>query len=58
MGEAEMHAIADLMARVLVERESPETVGKDAIEFRQAYQTLFYNFDHGLPDPGGKQIVE
>lgn len=58
MGEAEMHAIADLMTRVLVEKESPETVGEDAIEFRQAYQTLFYNFDHGLPDPGGKQIVE
>ena len=50
MGEAEMQTIADLMARVLVEKESPETVGEDVIEFRQAYQTLFYNFDHGLPD--------
>jgi hypothetical protein len=24
-------------------------VGEDVIEFRQAYQTLYYNFDHGLP---------
>lgn len=44
-----MQTIADLMARVLVEWESPETVGEDVIEFRQAYQTLPYNFDHGLP---------
>lgn len=49
MGPAEMKAIADFMARVLVERESPETVGEDVIEFRQAFQTLYYNFDHGLP---------
>jgi glycine hydroxymethyltransferase len=52
MGEAEMQAIADFMARVLVEKESPETVGEDVIEFRQAYQTLYYNFDQGLPAPG------
>jgi glycine hydroxymethyltransferase len=49
MGETEMQAIADFMARVLVERESPETVGEDVIEFRQAYQALYYNFDFGLP---------
>lgn len=49
MGEAEMEAIADFMARILVEQEAPETVGEEVIEFRQPYQTLYYCFDHGLP---------
>lgn len=49
MGEPEMDAIADFMARVLVEKQSPEVVGEDVIGFRQAYQTLYYNFDHGYP---------
>jgi glycine hydroxymethyltransferase len=49
MREKEMDNIADFMARILIERQSPETVMEDVIEFRQAYQTLFYNFDHGLP---------
>jgi glycine hydroxymethyltransferase len=49
MGEVEMDAIAGFMARVLVEREAPETVGEDVVEFREGYQTLYYNFDHGLP---------
>jgi glycine hydroxymethyltransferase len=49
MGAAEMQTIADFMARILIERESPETVGEDVIDFRQAFQTLYYNFDHGLP---------
>ena len=49
MGEEEMDTIAGFMARVLVEREAPETVGEDVVEFRQGYQTLYYNFDHGLP---------
>jgi glycine hydroxymethyltransferase len=49
MGEDEMDTIAGLMARVLVDRESPQTVGEDVVEFRQGYQTLYYNFDHGLP---------
>lgn len=48
-GPEQMATIADFMARVLVARESPETVGEDVIEFRQAYQTLYYNFDYGLP---------
>jgi hypothetical protein len=39
------------MARILVQRESPESVGEDVIEFRQAYQTLYYNFDYPLPNP-------
>lgn len=49
MREAEMATIAGFMARVLIEKESPDTVIEDVIEFRQAYQTLYYNFDHGLP---------
>jgi hypothetical protein len=37
------------MSRVLVEKQSPDTVAEDVIEFRQGYQTLYYNFDHTLP---------
>ena len=49
MREKEMDLIADFMARVLVEKLSPDTVVKDVIAFRQGYQTLYYNFDHALP---------
>lgn len=49
MHEPEMAMIAEFMARVLVERESPDTVVNDVIAFRQAYQTLYYNFDHPWP---------
>jgi glycine hydroxymethyltransferase len=51
MREREMDTIADFMARVLIEKQSPATVGEDVIEFRQGYQTLYYNFDHELPPP-------
>ena len=49
MREKEMDLIADFMARLLIEKQSPDAVAEDVIEFRQGYQTLFYNFDHGLP---------
>lgn len=49
MHEKEMDNIADFMGRILIEKQSPETVVEDVIEFRQGYQTLFYNFDYGLP---------
>ncbi len=49
MQEAEMEIIADFIARILVEQASPAEVGREVIEFRQAYQTLYYCFDHGLP---------
>lgn len=49
MGEQEMATIADFMARVLIEQESPEAVMEEVIGFRQAYQTLYYEFDQGLP---------
>ena len=51
MHEPEMDIIAEFMARVLVEQESPDTVVEDVIAFRQEYQTLYYNFDHALPPP-------
>jgi glycine hydroxymethyltransferase len=49
MREKEMDTIADFMSRVLIEKQAPENVLEDVIEFRQAYQTLYYNFDHGIP---------
>ena len=49
MGEKEMEVIADFMGRVLIEKQSPNVVGEEVIEFRQSFQTLYYNFDHALP---------
>ncbi|HMT21973.1 MAG TPA: serine hydroxymethyltransferase, partial [Promineifilum sp.] len=49
MHEPEMNTIAGFMARVLVEREAPESVMEDVIDFRQGYQTLYYDFAKGLP---------
>lgn len=49
MHEKEMDTVADFIARVLVEKAAPEDVVEDVIDFRQGYQTLYYNFDHGLP---------
>jgi len=49
MRPAQMDTIADFMARILVEKQSPEMVGEEVIDFREAYQTLYYNFDAGLP---------
>jgi glycine hydroxymethyltransferase len=49
MREKEMDVIADFIARVLIEKQPFRTVVEDVIEFRKGYQTLFYNFDHGLP---------
>jgi glycine hydroxymethyltransferase len=49
MKEAQMDQIADFIGRVLIEQQSPNTVLEDVIEFRQAYQKLYYCFDHGLP---------
>jgi glycine hydroxymethyltransferase len=49
MREAEMDQIAEFIARVLVEKAPPEDVVEDVIEFRQAYQVMYYCFDNGLP---------
>jgi glycine hydroxymethyltransferase len=44
MGEAEMDAIAGFMARVLIEGQEPEQVGRDVADFRRPFQTLRYCF--------------
>jgi glycine hydroxymethyltransferase len=49
MNEKDMQTIAGFIARVLVENEDPETVGKDVTDFRLPLQTLYYNFDHEYP---------
>ncbi len=54
MQETEMEIIADFMARLLVEQVAPEDVVDDVIAFRQPYQTLYYCFDHGVPDNGSR----
>ena len=49
MNEKDMETIAGFIARVLVEKEDPESVAKDVIDFRLPLQTLYYNFDHEYP---------
>ncbi len=49
MMEEEMELIAQMIARVVVEGESPETVKKQALALRSGFQTLYYCFEHGLP---------
>ena len=51
MGPGDMDTIAGLIARVLVEEEGTESVGRDAVDFRLPYDTVFYCMDNGLP-PG------
>ena len=50
MNENDMETIADFVTRIIVEREDPESVGKDVLDFRLPKQTLYYNFDAGYPD--------
>ncbi|HEX5807733.1 MAG TPA: serine hydroxymethyltransferase [Anaerolineales bacterium] len=49
MNEQDMETIADFIRRVLVEKEDPEVVGRDAMDFRLPRQTLYYNFEHEYP---------
>ncbi len=49
MRDEDMSIIADFMARVLVDGESTETVGKDVIDYRLPKQDFYYCFDNGLP---------
>src|SRR5512142_1276031 len=49
MNEQDMQTIADFIARVLVNGESTEAVGRDVIDFRLPKQTLYYNFDNEYP---------
>src|SRR5512135_1276409 len=54
MNEKDMETIADFIARVLVKKESTESVGKDVVDFRLPKQTLYYNFDHEYPEWAGR----
>ncbi|MEZ4864801.1 MAG: serine hydroxymethyltransferase [Caldilineaceae bacterium] len=47
--EEDMATIADFIARVLVQGEEPAAVGRAVLDFRLPHQTIYYNFDHGLP---------
>ena len=49
MKEPQMEQIADFMAHLLIEKQSPDLIIEDVIEFRQPYQQLYYCFDNGLP---------
>ncbi|MEZ5924499.1 MAG: serine hydroxymethyltransferase [Hyphomicrobiaceae bacterium] len=49
MKETEMRAIADLIARVVVKGEAPETVAKESVALRRSFPTLYYCFETGLP---------
>jgi glycine hydroxymethyltransferase len=49
MKESQMEQIAAFIARVLVEKEPPESVMEDVVEFRLPYQDLYYCFEKGLP---------
>ncbi|MBI3709402.1 MAG: aminotransferase class I/II-fold pyridoxal phosphate-dependent enzyme [Proteobacteria bacterium] len=49
MKEREMEAIADMIARVVVRRERPETVKNDALALRSGFRQLYYCFENGLP---------
>ncbi|HXH02032.1 MAG TPA: serine hydroxymethyltransferase [Candidatus Competibacteraceae bacterium] len=50
MREAEMEWIAERMADVVVRGIDPEVVRRQVVEFRSAYQTLYYCFENGLPE--------
>jgi glycine hydroxymethyltransferase len=45
----DMEAIAEFIVRVLVREENIQSVRKDVEDFRLPKQTLYYNFDNGLP---------
>src|SRR5947209_15917777 len=45
MGREDMEAIADFMARVLIEGQEPEAVGRQVVEYRRPFQGLRYCFE-------------
>jgi glycine hydroxymethyltransferase len=48
MKEPEMAAIGEMIARVVVRRESPESVRPDAVALRAGFRRLYYCFENGL----------
>ena len=51
MKETEMEAIAGFIAKVVLEKKEPESLGRDVIDFRAPFQTVHYCFENG-PPPG------
>lgn len=47
MKENDMSEIADFVRRVVLDKESPEEVGEEVTEFREAFQTIHYCFEEG-----------
>ena len=40
-----MKQIAEFIKRVVLDKENPETVGKEAVAFRAAFQKMEYSFN-------------
>jgi glycine hydroxymethyltransferase len=49
MGEREMEAIAELIARVVLRGEDASAVAVEATALRRAFPTIYYCFENGLP---------
>ena len=49
MKQSEMKEIAKLMARIIVKKESPESVRKEVESMRKGYQKVHYAFESGTP---------
>lgn len=49
MAEGDMRTIAEFMKRILIDGQEVERVKREVVDFRLPFQTLYYNFDHGLP---------
>ena len=45
MKESEMEEIAEFIKRVVINKEPPEKVKQDVIEFRKEYQKVHYCFE-------------
>ncbi|MCS7115941.1 MAG: serine hydroxymethyltransferase [Nitrososphaerales archaeon] len=48
MKESDMEEIAEFIKRVIIDKEPPERVKKDVIEFRKNFQKIHYAFDTAL----------
>ncbi|MEM2924630.1 MAG: serine hydroxymethyltransferase [Methanocellales archaeon] len=46
MKEGEMREIADFFKRLLIDKEKPEKIREEVIEFRRGYQKVHYCFTH------------
>lgn len=53
MREQDMDTIAGFIERILIQGEPASAVGRDVEDFRLPFQTIYYNFDNGLPSWAG-----